>query len=155
MGERSLNNYYKEMLKLGLEYQDFVVEQLYKNGLPIVSYSSKMYQIKMGENKPGFEIKFDRKFKETGNFYIETFEKSDARNPNFIRSGIFRDDNTWLYIVGDYFSIFVFSKKQLRLIYETKSRKIKLVTTPTSKGFLLPVGYAKKFLAIKEIKIQD
>lgn len=142
--------YYKEKLEQGLYYQDFVVEKLYDAGLPLISYSSKKYQQIIGENKAGFEIKNDTLFRKTGNFYIEIAEKSNANNPNFIKSGIFRNDNTWLYIMGDMIEVYIFSKKQLQILYNAK--KYKKVKTPTSIAFLLPVADAIKHYAIKIIE---
>lgn len=146
-----MNRYYKEKLEQGLTYQDFVVEKLYEIGLPLISYSSKKYQALIGENKIGIEIKNDDKFAETGNFYIETAEKSDANNLNWIPSGIYRNDNSWLYILGNYNEIYIFSKKQLILIHKTG--KYKEVEIPTSKGYLLPMDKAEKYW-IKKIICQ-
>lgn len=139
--------YYKEKLEQGLTYQDFVTEKLYEAGIPVISYSSKRYQHMIGENKAGIEIKNDTRFRETGNFYIETAEKSREEVKNFTNSGVFRDDNTWLYIIGDYQEIFIFSKRQLGLVKD----KFKRVEIATSKGFLLPVDYARGKLALKII----
>ena len=150
MGQSTMTPYYVEKLGQGLEYQDFVMEKLYENGIPLISYSSKKYQVLKGENKAGIEIKNDQKFRTTGNFYIETDEKSNCNNKEYYPSGVFREDNTWLYILGDYEEIYVFSKKQLQLSYGNKSYK--RVTTPTSKGFLLPLDKAINGLAIKIIK---
>jgi len=147
-----MNDYYKNMLQKGLHYQDFVVEELYKIGLPIISYSSKEYQAMIGENKAGFEIKLDQKFRETGNIYIEYEEKSDASKLNYVKSGILRNDNTWLYIIGDYTEIFIFSKKQLIMLLA--SDKIKKVITPTSKGMLLDVKTSEKYCIKKIIPVK-
>jgi len=146
-----MNSYYKEKLEQGLTYQDFVVEKLYEIGLPLISYSSKKYQALIGENKIGIEIKNDDKFAETGNFYIEIAEKSDANNLNWIPSGIYRNDNSWLYILGNYNEIYIFSKKQLILIHKTG--KYREVEIPTSKGYLLPMDKAEKYW-IKKIVCQ-
>lgn len=142
--------YYKEKLEQGLYYQDFVVEKLYDAGLPLISYSSKKYQQIIGENKAGFEIKNDTLFRKTGNFYIEIAEKSNPANPHFVKSGIFRNDNTWLYIIGDMQEIFIFSKRQLQLLHNAD--KYKETTIPTSIGYLLPMADAIKHYAIKTIK---
>ncbi len=146
----AMTPYYREKLEQGLHYQDYVVEKLYEAGLPIISYSSKKYQQIIGENKAGIEIKNDAKFRGTGNFYIEVAEKSNPANDAFVLSGVYRNDNTWLYIVGDVDSIFIFSKKQLRIAHESK--KFREVATPTSRGFLLPVSEARKYYAIKIIE---
>lgn len=144
--------YYREKLKQGLHYQDFVVEELYKIGLPIISYSSKEYQNMIGENKAGIEIKNDMNFRKTGNFYIEIAEKSNAENRNFVDSGIYRKDNTWLYLIGDEIEIFIFGKNQLEYLH--KKGKYREVQISTSKGFLLPVIEARNIYAIKIIEIE-
>lgn len=148
VGESGMS-YYAEKLAQGIEYQDFVMEKLYEQGLPLISYGSKKYQVERGENKAGIEIKNDQKFRQTGNFYIETAEKSNACNENYIASGIYRKDNTWLYLIGDYQEIYVFSKYQLKLLH--KQQKYKEVETPTSQGYLLPVESAKSGWCIKII----
>jgi len=130
-----MNNYYTEKLTQGLEYQDYVMEYLYKAGLPLITYTSKKYQIKKGENKLGVEIKFDNNYSKTGNLYIEVAERSNTYN-NYIESGIFRKDNTWLYIIGNYNIAFVFFKIQLQSL--SKNFKIFEISKKTSKGFLLP-----------------
>jgi hypothetical protein len=153
-----MTEYYGEKLKQGLKYQDFVFDQFYKIGIPLISYSSKEYQIKFGENKAGIEIKYDTKFSETGNFYIETFEKSRRENSDWIKSGIFRNDNTWLYVIGDFNEIYVFSKIQLIHIYNNvdndsykKIRIINQISEGTSKGFLLPVNFKNGIFILKKI----
>lgn len=145
---------YETKLEKGLKFQDYVVEKLYDIGLPIISYSSKKYQVMVGENKCGFEIKFDDCMKNTGNIYIEIAEKSNANNLNYVDSGIFRTDNTWLYIIGDYNKLFIFDKRLLKRVFNNKYYKNfngRYVETATSKGFLIPVKYAIKILAIKII----
>lgn len=142
--------YYKQMLEKGQHYQDFVVEQLYKIGLPIISYSSKEFQSLIGENKAGIEIKLDQNFRKTNNFYIEYEEKSNENNLNFIKSGILRNDNTWLYLIGDYETIYIFSKKQLILLLNSDT--LKKVETKTSKGILLPISLSEKY-CIKMIDV--
>jgi len=145
-----MNSYYEEKLKQGLEYQDFVSEQLYQIGLPIFNYASKKYQIQRGENKLGIEIKFDDKYKTTGNLYVELAEKSKKENECFILSGINRNDNCWLYIIGDYETIYIFTKRQLKELYKINHYIEKEI--PTSKGFLLPKTDAEKYAA-KIIKL--
>lgn len=142
--------YYKEKLEQGLTYQDFVIDELYRHGLPIISYSSKKYQMEVGENKPGFEIKNDQKFHKTGNLYIEIAEKSSPQISTWTASGIFRNDNTWLYIIGDYQRIFVFGKSQL--IQASLRSKFLKVWNETSRGFLLPVEVAERIYSIKIIE---
>jgi hypothetical protein len=146
---KEMTQYYKEKLNQGLFFQDFVLELLYENGLPIISYSSKEYQNTIGENKAGIEIKNDRNFRKTGNLYIEVAEKSNPENINFVPSGIYRNDKSWLYLIGDEEKIFILSKKQLQLLH--KIGKYEEKQTPTSRGFLLLVTDAEKLYSLKEI----
>lgn len=139
-------NYYSEKLNQGLEYQDYITEQLYKCGLPLINYSSKKYQFTKGENILGVEIKFDDKYDKTGNLYIEVAERSNI-NKNYVTSGIFRNDNTWLYIQGNYNIAFIFFKTQLQLL----SRKLPIfeISLKTSKGFLLKNDMINKYCGKK------
>lgn len=154
VGEMKFNmtENYKEMLQKGLEYQDFITDILINElGIALSSYGSAKYQYTKGENKQGFEIKFDDKYKTTNNLYIEIAEKSNKLNENFISSGIFRNDNTWLWIIGNYYEIYIFSKKHLKLMF--KSDKFRIVITETSKGFLIDKETAEKY-CIKKIILQ-
>lgn len=152
-----MTEYYKQMLEKGLQYQDFVTEQLYQCGLPLVAYSSKKYQAIVGENKNGIEIKFDDNIPKYGRIYIETAEKSYADRPEYFPSGIFRADNTWLYVIGNYQNIYIFSKNQLKILYQNivqyKRHGILEKQTPTSQGFVIPLEYANKFLVLKHIEV--
>jgi hypothetical protein len=146
-----MTEYYAEKLQQGLEFQDFVTDILFNElFIPLSTYQSKKYQLR-GENKQGIEIKFDDRYKETGNLYIELSEKSNAMNLNFVDSGINRSDNTWLYIIGDYNILYIFGKTILRGMYSSK--KYKEVNIPTSKGFLISKTDAEKY-ALKIIKIE-
>lgn len=144
------DNYYNKELKDALEYQDFVAEELWKIGLPLFNFSSKKYQIKHGENKLGVEIKLDKIYASTENLWIEMKEKSHPNNPVYVNAGIFRNDNSWIYLIGNYETIYIFTKKQLRDIstqYKAQENK-----TKTSIGFLLPKVEAEKYAA-KIIKL--
>ncbi len=91
----------------------------------------------------GAEIKRDGKFRETGNLYIETAEKSHPDNAAYVASGIHRADNAWLYVIGDERTIYIFPTVYLRRLaarYEDRRR-----VTPTSAGFLMPVADAERY----------
>ena len=107
-GVMKLDEYYRNQLKNGTEFQDFVFDVLYDHGLPLISYSSKKYQIEKGENKAGIEIKYDKKFAKSGCFWIEIAEKKCKNNPHWIASGIYRTDNSWLYLIGNYEVFYIF-----------------------------------------------
>lgn len=150
-GEMNYKTYYFEKLEEGLEYQDFITELLIKEiGISLSTFSSKNYQNKIGENRQGFEIKFDNKMLDTGNIYIEVKEKSNPNNQNYVNSGIYRNDNTWLYLIGNYQTVYIFGKSHLKLMYE--SNKYREVKTKTSIGFLLPILDANKY-CLKNISL--
>lgn len=120
------------------EFQDFICLELIKKGIVLSNMSSKKYQIDVGENVQGFEIKYDRKFRNTNNLYIEYMEKSNPENYKYVESGILRHDNTWIYCVGDYSGVYLMQKSVLKAML-SKNNKYKKVKTATSMGFLLPV----------------
>jgi hypothetical protein len=81
----------------------------------------------------------------TGNLYIEYEEKAVPRPGPYAKAGIERADNTWLYVIGDYNTIFIFAK---RLLVQLKDcGRYRQVTTPTSRGYLLPLADARKYAA--------
>lgn len=139
--DRYDDGYYKKKLDQGLEYQDVVTSALYQRGIIVVAYSSQRFQIEQGENMLGAEIKRDDKFRQTGNLYIETSEKSHPSNSEYIPSGIYRNDNSWLFVIGDEKTIYIFSTKYLRLLEKQYTKKI----TPTSNGYVMPLADAEKY----------
>ena len=80
----SHNGYYVKKLEEGLEFQDVATTALYQRGIVVVAYSSRRWQDERGENMLGAEIKRDGKFRQTGNLYIETAEKSHPDNPVYV-----------------------------------------------------------------------
>ena len=160
---RNLPKAYEHTYEEGIEYQDFVSDQLYDRGIPVLChYASKQYQLKKGENKLGVEIKYDRKMKTTGNIFIEIGEKS--KTGKFVKSGLYRDDNSWLYAIGDYELIFVFSKKYLKRLYESDHNRLiskdekgrwrlktglfKKTPIETSDGFIISIKEAELYAEI-------
>ena len=136
-------NYYDSQLKDGLEFQDFCSIKFAERGIPITNFSSKKYQIEKGENLQGYEFKYDKQFRKTGNLWIELAEKTDNRNPDYVNSGILRNDNTVFYIIGDYEGVFLIQKKILILM----SGKYRIVENnlKTSKGILFPTEKAREY----------
>ncbi|KKK54228.1 hypothetical protein LCGC14_3086860 [marine sediment metagenome] len=145
--EAYANGYYQKKLAQGQELEDFVGVVLYKCGIVTMPFASKLFQQTRGENMLGAEIKNDERFRETGNLYIETAEKSHPNNPNYTPSGIQREDNTWLYVIGDRSCLWIFSKTMLKGLARSYNYENK--ETPTSLGFLLPLADADKYAAKK------
>lgn len=144
-----MTKYYRETLEDGLEYQDFVADQLRKMDPCIIvsAYASRKWQYDRGESSSGIEIKHDRWLngengrEPTGRLYIEVGEKSKTEVLRYTPSGILREDNTWLYLIGDYTEAYLFSKKMLRMIWmepeKFKARGIRERETETSRGFTI------------------
>lgn len=135
--------YYSEKLQEGLEFQDVVTRELYMRGVVVVGFSSRRFQNQIGENMLGAEIKRDGNFRKTGNIYLETAEKAHPNNPRYVPSGIMREDNSWLFVIGDEKSVFVFSTKYLRLLVAQKNWRE--VRKATSIGTLMPIAEAEKY----------
>lgn len=156
-----MTDYYKEKLESGLEYQDFVADQLRKADPCIIlgAYSSRKWQNEHGESASGIEIKHDMKLKETGNIYIEVAEKSNPALREYTPSGIMRVDNTWLYLIGDYERAFLFSKRQLQMVYADEkrwaARGIRKRQTPTSIGFTYPIESAMQGMCLRRFDFKN
>lgn len=141
--EQYAGTYYKDQLETGLVFQDVVTRELYQRGIVIVGYASRRYQRSEGENMLGAEIKRDGNFRETGNLYLEIAEKAHPDNQVYVPSGIFREDNSWLFVIGDERTVYIFSTKYLRLLVE--SRNWRKVEKPTSIGHLCPLADAERY----------
>jgi len=111
----------KHSLERGLEFQDFVCIELAKRSIILQNISSKKYQFDVGENLQGFEIKLDQRCTDTKRLSIEVEEKSSRDVSVWTPSGILREDNSILYIQGNYDCFWVFGKKWLRRWMDEKS----------------------------------
>jgi len=131
----------------GLEFQDFVCEKLAREGIILQNLSSKKYQFDLGENLQGFEIKLDRRCTDTKRLSIEVAEKTQATNPSWVPSGIYRNDNAWLYIQGNYEVLYIFPTVFLRQLYQRG--RFKIEELPTIKKFYLPFDKADQWCAKK------
>ena len=149
MGQSSMSENYKECFERGSKYEDFVYPILCEEwGVKITPYKTKREQLK-GENSFGVEIKFDEKSINSTNLFIEyeeRREKKDGTLSGWSPSGIYRGDhfrdNSWLYLIGNYDIFYIFLKKQLKDLHNTRNYGEVPGTTAsnsvTSKGFLLP-----------------
>lgn len=133
----------------GLEFQDFVCATLARSGIILQNLGSKRYQIAIGENIQGFEIKYDGRFRDTGRLSIEIAEKSRASNVEWIASGIYRNDNTWLYIQGDWKEIYIFPKNRLQQ-HHRRDKPPESESHGTVRKFYIPLPLAS-LLAVKII----
>ena len=134
---------HKDSLQVGAEYLDFVMETLQKRGVILQPYTSKKKQFNVGESLQGWEVKLDNRFTETGRLSIEIAEKTSASQLNWTPSGIYRRDNTWLYIQGNYEYFYIFMKKILIRLHNLG--KCEEAEIPTLKKFYLPIEEADKY----------
>lgn len=139
--EKYAKGYYQAQLEAGLHFQDVVTRALYHHGIVIVGYCSKYFQQNEGENILGIEIKRDDRFRETGNLYIEVAEKSHPDNLRYVNSGIMRNDNQWLFVIGDEEEVWIFSTKYLRKLKD----RFRRWEGPTSIGHLMPLEDADRY----------
>ncbi|HON98597.1 MAG TPA: hypothetical protein PK222_10165 [Bacteroidales bacterium] len=149
------NSGHIDSFEVGNEFQDFVCIELAKQGIILQNINSKKFQFNVGENLQGFEIKYDarctgdRGTTATNQLSIEIAEKTKADNTKFIPSGIYRNDNSWLYIQGNFKMFWIFSKKLLILLH--RSRRYNEHELPTIKKFYLPIEDADRYCAKKVI----
>lgn len=150
---RKVNSGHLNSFEVGNEFQDFVCLELAKYNILIQNINSKKFQFETGENLQGWEIKYDARCTgdnntiPTNQLSIEISEKSKAENKNFVPSGIFRDDNSWLYIQGNYMCFWIFSKNILKMLFYSK--RYKEHEQGTVRKFYLPVADADKYCAKK------
>lgn len=139
-------NYYEGKRKQGDDFAVFVAAELERFGLIVGLYSTQREQYEIGESRMGLEIKFDDLLAQTGNVYIEMYEKTRSTNKEYVEAGILRCDNTLLYGIGNHREFYIFGKRTLRRVYEAFDRRMvpppadKAFVrreTPTSKGFTL------------------
>lgn len=132
------------------QFEDFVTDLLLEQGIVITNYKSYEYQCKVGENRTGIEIKYDKKMADTGNIYLEVAERHDPEG-QFVPSGILRNDNSLFYVIGDRHRTYMFIKKYLKAIY----KRFKRVQTETSIGYLMPVRYVEENELLTLMKWKD
>ena len=149
METRYPNSKNKNSEEEGNQFQDFVVDLLFDMGIVIQNYTSRKYQYEKGENKQGIEIKLDNWCSKSKRLSIEIAERTCIEN-SFVESGIYRKDNSFLYIQGNFDIVFIFQKSLLQLLH--KSGRYEEKEEETIKAFYLPFTDAEKYAA-KVVKI--
>lgn len=136
------NLHFEDDIRAGEEYQDFIQHELAKRGIMFCCNTSRKYQWNEGESMGGLEIKYDRKLKDTGNVFIECLAESKDKT-RMIDGGIFKKDNAWLYLIGNYEKAYVMSKQQLQKLW-TSNLRYGLIKS----GKMIPkeMSYAEGFL---------
>lgn len=152
------NSRHTDSLETGLEFQDFMsIKFMEQMGFNISIFQSKKYQFEKGESLQGIEIKYDARSTgdctyyenvATGNVAVELFEKTNRNNKEWVKSGILRKDNTWIYVIGNYHQAWIFSKKRLQELYRSNRYKC-IQTLPTIRSMLMPLNQADRHCEIK------
>lgn len=133
-------------MRVGEEYQDFIVALLFRKlGWPIMQHVSAKRQIHVGESSSRVEIKFQDRYRETGNLWIEVAEKAQPRPGEYAPSGITdrSHDNALFLVTGDRDTVFFFAKRHLNKLAASQQYRIIENHTKTSMGFLLPDSHAR------------
>lgn len=125
----------------GIEFQDFVCVLMAERHIILQNLASKKYQYEVGENLQGFEIKLDTRCTETGRLSIEIAEKSNAANDAWVPSGIYRGDNSFVYVQGNYDKVWIFGKNQLQR-YHKQKKPTEHESYGTVRKFYIPIAEA-------------
>ena len=149
---QTLVDLYPETAAIALEYQDFIMAEMFKRSININYYSGRSNQYN-AESLQGYEIKYDRRSETTNNICIEFAEKK-ASNKTWIPSGICKVDNTWCIIIGNYKECWWLNKRGLSLLKKSiwcesgsinwqkvpngEASGMRNYSTETSRGFIIP-----------------
>jgi len=135
---------HSDTLEMGAQYLDRVMETLQKRGVILQPYTSRKRQYETGESLQGWEVKLDNRSFDTGRLSIEISEKSRRDIPTWTQSGIYRRDNTWIYIQGNQHQFWWFQKNILKLLHKSNKYKEEEFNG-TIKKFYIPVEDADKY----------
>lgn len=129
--------------KLGLDFQDFVADQLLKQrGIAIHFYETQREQYDIGESVEGYEVKLDNRSTDTGRLGIEVGEKTRKDRAMFTPSGIMRRDNSTFYVQGNWREFWVFKKAALQEYFTSRHPEVISDNPPTIQKFYLPIPVA-------------
>lgn len=142
-------NYYNaprsDTFEIGAQFVDFVVEQMLKQrGVIIQPYQSRKNQFEKGESIQGWEIKYDERFTETKRLSIEIAEKANHGSNQWTPSGIYRQDNSWIYVQGNFQCFYIFGKNVLMSLHRSGKYE-EAESHGTIRKFYLPISEADKF----------
>lgn len=133
----------EQKLKKGITFESYISDWFQKEkGISLSTYHAENEQRK-GENRQGIEIKNDQCFNNTGNLFISVKRIYGTLDLNW---GVFKEDNTWLYVIGDESKHWVFLRKTLQRYYKVKKPELKQASIKggLELGFLLTLEDADK-----------
>lgn len=119
--DRDRSQYYITNLTLSHRFEVYIESLFASRGIELGLYYGKDDQYNQGETKLGIEIKRDIKSKETGNLYIEYAERLNSYG-EWVDSGIFKEDNTRYFLIGDIDKFWILDKLDLIDLYHEISQ---------------------------------
>ena len=123
-------------------------------GNTIDFYDTKEEQYNIGESAQGVEVKYDIASFRTNNLYIE-IEEATKIGGKLVSSGIYRKDNTTVWVTGTYHYAYIIPKSLL-VAYHKKKQPNEIVSQRgTSKGFLIPRSDIDKWISTGHIERID
>lgn len=145
-------NYSQESINVkdSKKYEYKVQDKLKEFGIKITINDYWEDQFNYGDSIEGYEIKYDKLSTQTKRLWIEVAEKSNPKNAQWIPSGIFAQNTSKFFIIGNdkYFWLFNIEEFKKYLMNKYKIKKdenlyYKLLplsnqnSTETSRGFLV------------------
>lgn len=128
-------------IERGNEFQDFCMMKLAEIGIFFRVFTSRRYQIEIGESPDQVEVKADFRILDTGNVSIELEERVNAQ-ARWVLSGIQKQDNARIYVQGNEQIILIFQKKRLQEIYA--SGRYPKREWQNIRRFFLPLDVARR-----------
>ncbi len=132
----------------GAQFEDFAKRALRPYGIVTEAFGSAHYQLEIGESAEGVEFKLDKGCTKYGHLSIEVEEKTRADQLYWTKSGIWRNDNTWLYVQGNHSVIYVFARTFLRA-WEERRKPAVGTRTPTIRSWFLDLKVADRCCALR------
>lgn len=141
--DRDHSDYFIEQLEASHAFEVFIDCEFKQRGIDIGLYYGRDAQYS-GESDAGIEIKYDKRSRETNNFYIE-YQERMWNTGSWVDSGILKDDNSRFFLYGTMSGYVIFERETLLDYYERlmdgeRIPGIILVREQqhqTSKGFIL------------------
>lgn len=128
---------YSSDLIEGRKYERFIKAYFWIYlGIRLHLFDTYDEQMKYGETQEGFEIKYQRKMKETGNVYIETVAIPNIYTKREVPGALFRNDNSHTWIMGDYKEFWTVQLRTLLRLYE--DRVYRIIRCKYGEGYLIP-----------------
>ena len=93
-----------------------IVSEFKQRGIDIGLYYGRDAQYS-GESEAGIEIKYDKRSRDTHNFYIEYQERMWRTGP-WVDSGILKDDNSRFFLYGTMAGYVIFERETLLYYYD-------------------------------------